>query len=302
MTSIQEQIDQQVEGEQEATTTEVAEKPLLTDAAIRADKRRTDLVEINFSDQTARIVDTSDAPKLTLADVKAKADPIQDADLIFDTKTWTVKVRMGIPFAVRARQAQLLSNMKGTAPEQIKNRNRAVNTLFVAKMMDSPKFSYGGEGEGTPVEECSDILIEALLTAISEKNTPLEDDIYQVTVLRSQPIHTAILLQNTFDAYPIGTGKKTQDMTDREIEATAARSLEQRRVFVSSMVFPEAFTFSLNGEGSDGDTYPIEDISEQFLQTLHTAYRVSNIPEAGLDAAQRFRSMGGDANGQESGT
>ena len=55
-TSIQDQLDEQVETQTENATTDISEMPLLTDAAIRNDARRTDIVEVNFANQTARVV------------------------------------------------------------------------------------------------------------------------------------------------------------------------------------------------------------------------------------------------------
>ena len=100
------------------------------------------------------------------------------------------------------------------------------------------------------------------------------------------------LLTDSFSLYPAPLAKRVIDMTDAEIEQTTQRSLSQRRIMVSSMVFPEGFTFSLNGEGSEGEKYPIEDVSEMFLATLHQAYRVVNVPEAGLACRAPISSNG----------
>ena len=405
---IQEQLDSQVEQEQEAPAT-VADKPLLTDEAIRNDQRKTDVVEVNFSDQSARVVGTSDAPKLTLDVIKEKADPVQDADMVFDTKTWTVRVKMGVPYSLSAKHAKLLERFKDVSdPNNLANMHRSVKELYVAEMIDAPKFSFQGIGKGRPVEECSDLLIEALWLAYTEKNAPIghdihatavdtqplsdgaiaiendlsgyqyqqdlvltvaptqdaelsdtqaaivvvyEDsngsniinrlrftkpgkkksgnpikpqtvtlpafakvvrvetkgwkagdfsittvakhqDIYQVAVLRGQPIHASLLLSETFELFPVIAGKLATEMTDAEVEQMEQRSLARRRIFVSSMVFGEGFSFSLNGEPS-GESQPvaIEDISEQFLETLFQAYRVTNVPAAGLDAAHRFQGI-----------
>lgn len=298
---LQEQLDDQRERETENTETVVADTPLLTDAAIRKDARKTDIVEVNFSDQTARVVESSDAPKLTLDVVKAKAAPVQPAKVIFDGKKWHARVRMGVPFSLNVKHAQLAEKHKGATEtaEQLKALDRAVKNLYIAEMIESPSFSFEGEGDGTPIEECSDILVNALWGAFCEKNTPIDDQIYQVKSLRGQPIHTAILLGESLNAYPAQLDKKITDYTPADIEQATQRSLAQRRILVSSMIFPSLFTFSFNGEGSGDVTYPVEDISEQFLQTLHTAYRVSNIPSAALDMVHRFPALG--ENGEREG-
>ena len=43
---------------------------------------------------------------------------------------------------------------------------------------------------------------------------------------------------------------------------------------------------------AEGDAYPVEALSERFLQTLFEAHRIVNIPDAGLRSLQRhFRSL-----------
>lgn len=304
MDDVQAQLDALSEEETETTVTEteVAPAPLLTDDAIRNDKRKTDLVEVNFANQTARVVGTSDAPKLTLDVIKDISEPVQDAELIFDSSKWTVKVNMGIPFSLTAKRVKLLEEYDNLSePETLVNLDRALKNLYLSEMIDTPKFSYEGKGSGKPIEECSDLLIEALWQAYAEKNAPLVDEIYQVTVLRGQPIHAALLLQETFELYPLGQGKKVSDMTDAEIQDREQRNLSQRQILVSSMVFPEGVSFSYNGESSgEGISYPIEDVSELFLETLHQAYRVVNIPQAGLEAVSRFQRFQQNTSGKES--
>jgi len=299
--SIQDQINEQMEERTENATTDMATLPLLTDEAIRSDTRRTDIVEVNFSSQNARIVGTSDAPKLTLDVVREESAPIQPVKMVFDQQEYRVDVRMGVPFSVNARHSQLIQRFNDLpdTPENNAKRNRAVKNLYISEMIDNPKFSFDGQGEGRPIEDVSDVLADALFSAYVEKNQPEEDQIYQVTVLRGQPIHTAILLQDSFDAFPAPLQREVHDMTQADIEATTQRSRKQREILVSSMVFPEGFSFSLNGEGSEGELYPIEQVSELWLQALHAAYRASNIPEVGLSMVSRFSVASTNSNGEE---
>ena len=299
---IQSQLDDARERQTDTEVTSVADRPLLTDAAIRTDTRKTDIVEVNFSDQTARVVESSNAPKLTLDVVKEKASPVEPAEVIFDQQKWHVRVRMGVPFSLNVKHSQLLEKHKdANTPEKVKARERAVKNLYIAEMIESPQFSYEEQGEGVSIEGCSDVLIGELWNAYCEKNMPIADDVHQVTVLRGTPIHASILLQDATTLYPAPLDKKIADLTEHEREATTQRSLASRRILVTSMVFPELFCFSLNGEGGDGEiaTYPVENLSELFLQTLHTAYRVANVPSEGLDAVHRFRQISGNANGEE---
>ena len=57
---------------------------------------------------------------------------------------------------------------------------------------------------------------------------------------------------------------------------------------------------------AEGDAYPVEALSERFLQTFFEAYKTVHIPEAGLRSLQRhFRSLtdseGADAAGESVG-
>ena len=320
-TSIQDQLDEQVETQTENATVDIADMPLLTDAAIRNDARRVDICEINFSTQTARIVGTSDAPKLTLGVVREHSAPVQPAKMIFDQQEHRVNVKMGVIFSVNARHTQLLKRFEGKpilddkgehvldknkepkreplSPEKSNQLNRAVKNLYISEMIDAPQFSFEGEGKGTPIEDVSDVLADALFSAYVEKNQAEEDNVFQITVLRGQPIHAAILMQDSFDAFPAPLQKEVASMSPQEIEMTTQRSLAQRRILVSSMVYPEGFLFSLNGEGGEGELYPIESISELWLQTLHAGYRASNIPEAGLQIVSRFSVSNGNGNREE---
>ena len=57
----------------------VADLPMLTSEVVARDSRRTDTVEINFLDGSARVVEASDAPEITPEILTEKAKPIQSA-------------------------------------------------------------------------------------------------------------------------------------------------------------------------------------------------------------------------------
>ena len=300
--SIQNQLDSQIEQKREAEAEVVSDVPLLTPDAIAKDRRRTDIVEINLRNQTARVVESSDAPELT-AEVLAseKGKPVQPVNLIFDGQKWSVHVRHGKPLHLQIKHEKLLEDYKDKkiTPDMLRERDTAVKHLLLPEMIADPQFSYEGEGEGHPIEECSPILLNALWEAYLAIHSPTEDDIYQTTVLRGTPLHAAILLGESLELYPTPLDKKFADMSDDEIEATCKRSTAQRRILVASMILSPALL--LNGEGKQG-AYPIEDISEWMLQTLFQAYRVTNIPEAGIQALHRFQEMGDrDRSGQDKG-
>lgn len=322
--SIQSQLDEQLKKKRTAKIVETSDAPLLTLDALERDKRDSDIVEVNLKDQTARVVETSDAPKLTQKVLVEKGKPIKTVELVFDGQVWQIGVRHGKPMQVEVAHSRLLDEFKARVKAAdeltaalLEERETAVKCLLVASMIVDPKtahpiFSYQNQGQGHPIEDCSPILLNALWEAYTAINFPIEDDIYQVTVLRGTPLDTALLLGETFETYPVGDlGKKFVDMSDDELDAVAARSLAQRRVLVASML-PD-LKLSLNGEGKvesgteASDTpvllsdaaVPVEDVSEAVLATLFEAYRVSNIPAAGLEALNRFRTVGGDRAGKD---
>lgn len=323
--SIQSQLDDQIKKKRSAKVVDTSDAPVLSLDILQRDKRATDIVEINLKDQTARVVEASDAPKLTKEVLVEKGKPIQTVELIFDGQVFQVGVRHGKPMRVEVAHSRTLDAFKERiadadtlTAELLEEREMAVKHLLLASMVvdpvtTHPMFSYQNEGDAYPIEDCSQLLLNALWEAYTAINFPPEDDIYQVAVLRGTPLDTALLLGETFETYPVGDlGKKFVDMSDDELEAVAARSLAQRRVLVASML-PEV-GLRLNGEGKKaeqteegnslqpegcGDTspsgaMPVEDVSEAVLSTLFEAYRVTNIPAAGLDAISRFRTMGGD--------
>ena len=229
---------------------------------------------------------------------------------------------MGVAFRINARHTQLINRFRGKpvldddgeavvdskgdpvyeppTPEKNAKLNRAVKNLYISEMIDAPQFSFEGEGEGTPIEDVSDVLADALFSAYVEKNQSESDDVFQVTVLRGQPIHTAILMQESFNSYPAPLQKEVASMSPADIEQTTQRSLAQRRILVASMVYPEGFSFSLNGEGTQTANYTqLSTVSELYLQTLHSAYRASNIPEASLQMVQRFRVSQQNGDGEK---
>ena len=190
-------------------------------------------------------------------------------------------------------------------------RDRAVANLLLGKLMYDPPFSYMGVGEGSPIEARSPIMIDALCSAYGSVNTPTEDAIYQVEVRRGVPADAFALLGDTFEWYPVGTtSKKYVDMSEDELAAVVAQKTAERQVLIPSMILDPVLSYKEvdasevdveaieDLEISETDPYPVEYLSERFMQTLMEAHRVTNIPEAGLRSLQRhFRSLA-DSEGQ----
>ena len=315
---IQEQLDAQIDAKRVAQVVEVSEAPLLTPDIFARDDRKTARVEVNFKDQSARLVETSDAPKLTREVLKTKGKPVKTVEMFFDDQIWKVEVRDGKPLSLEVEQMKLLMEYEGQEHDRaaMAERDIAIAQLLLSRMMLSPAFSYKGEGDGTPIEARSPIMIEALCLAYNEINYPTKDEIYQVSVRRGVPADAFTLLGDTFEWYPVGgSAKKYKDMSEDELAAAEARNMARRRVLVTRMIDDPPLLYKKPDEteaeaeteaeqdrttsAEKTEAYPIEDLSERFMETLYEAHRVTNIPEAGLKSLQRFRAIGRNRDGQD---
>ena len=172
--SIQEQLDAQIQKKRAAQVVEVSEAPTLTSEIFERDERSTAIVEVNFKDESARLVETSDAPKLTAEVLKTKGKPVKTVEMFFDDQMWQVAVRDGKPLSLEVEQMKLLMEYEGQEHDRaaMEERDRVIANLLLGKMMVDPPFSYKGEGEGTPIENRSSIMIEALCNAYNAVNHP----------------------------------------------------------------------------------------------------------------------------------
>ena len=69
---------------------------IFTSEIIERDARQIDVVEINFKDATAQVVQDSDAPKLTKKVLKEKGAPIQTGKTTFDGAAMEVDMYHGV--------------------------------------------------------------------------------------------------------------------------------------------------------------------------------------------------------------
>ena len=308
---IQEQLDAQIAAKRVAQVVEVSEAPLLTPDIFERDERSTAIVEVNFKDKSARLVETSDAPKLTAEVLRTKGKPVKTVEMFFDDQMWQVAVRDGKPLRLEVEHMKLLLEYEGQVHDRaaMEERDRIIANLLLGKMMVDPPFSYKGEGEGTPIEARSSIMIEALCNAYNAVNHPTKDEIYQVSVRRGVPADAFILLGDTFEWYPVGgEAKKYKDMSEDELAAAEARDSAERQVLVAKMILDPRLSYKKadeteieEAEASDPDeTYPVEALSERYMKTLHEAHSVVNVPAAGLAALQRhFRDRDQDTDGTD---
>ena len=133
---------------------EVSEAPLLTPNIFERDERETAIVVVNFRDESARLVESSDAPKLTADVLKTKGKPVKTVEMYFEDQIFQVEVRDGKPLSLEVEQMKLLLEYEGQEGDRaaMEERDRAIANLLLGKMMVDPPFSYKGKGEGTPIE------------------------------------------------------------------------------------------------------------------------------------------------------
>ena len=308
---IQEQLDAQIAAKRVAQVVEVSEAPRLTSEIFERDERSTAIVEVNFKDKSARLVESSDAPKLTAEVLKTKGKPVKTVEMFFDDQMWQVAVRDGKPLSLEVAHMKLLLEYEGQEHDRavMEERDRLIANLLLGKMMVDPLFSYKGEGEGTPIENRSSIMIEALCNAYNAVNHLTKDEIYQVSVRRGVPADAFTLLGDTFEWYPVGgEAKKYKDMSEDELAAAEAINMARRRVLVERMIVDPLLSYTpvaADEEPSDDDTegYPVELFSERYMETLYEAHSVVNVPAAGLAALQRhFRDRDQDTDGTATGS
>ena len=307
---IQSQLDAQIQKKRAAQVVEVSEAPTLTSEIFERDARKTATVIVNFKDMSARLVESSDAPKLTAEVLKTKGKPVKTVEMFFDDQMWQVAVRDGKPLSLEVEQMKLLMEYEGQEHDRaaMEERDRVIANLLLGKMMVDPPFSYKGEGEGTPIENRSSIMIEALCNAYNAVNHPTEDEIFQVVVRRGIPADAYALFGESFEWLSVGgKAKKYVDMSEDELAAAEARNSAQRQVLVAKMILDPLLSYTpvVDGEEpSDDDTegYPVELLSERYMKTLFEGHRVTNIPDAGLRSLQRhFRSRANSERENEAG-
>ena len=311
---IQSQLDSQIKKKRVSQVVEHSEAPVLTSDVFEKDDRESAVVEVNFKDTSARLVEVSDAPKLTVEVLKTKGKPVKSVEMFYGDQMWLVKVWDGKPLDIEVAHLKILEQYLGQEKDGVAmdDRDRAVANLLLGELMYSPPFSYMGEGEGTPIEARSSIMIDALCSAYASVNNPTEDSVYQVEVRRGVPADAFALLGDTHEWLSVGdTSKRYVDMSEDELAAVVAQKTAERQVLVSSMILDPVLSYKdvdasevdveaiADIDIAETDPYPVEYLSERFMQTLFEAHRVTNIPAAGLAALQRFLRAGADSAGED---
>lgn len=309
---LQEQLDKQILEKRTAQVVEASEAPSFTPDIFDHDNRDTQLVEVNFRDMSAQLVDSSDAPKITRYVLETLGKPIKTVEFFYRDSFFQAAVRDGIPTELEVQQLKIFmeyADRENNSASRVE-RDMEVNRLVLSKMLVDPAFSCQGIGEGVPIEKRSQVMLNALAEAFSAVNDPQDDRIYQVTVMRGLPEDKFTLFAD-FEWYVVGDQKKTYlDMSNEELSSEMAQLQARRQRLLPAMIVDPKLTWTRVDEGevaepveppADADApYPVELLSERFLQTFENAHKVVTTPAAGLRSLQQhFRSLK-DAEGTDS--
>ena len=112
--------------------------------------------------------------------------------------------------SLEVEQMKLLLEYEGQEHDRaaMEERDRIIANLLLGKMMVDPPFSYKGEGEGTPIETRSSVMIASLAEAFSAVNSPEEDAIFQVTVRRGCLLTLSRSRERPLNSTPSGGNKR----------------------------------------------------------------------------------------------
>ena len=153
---IQEQIDEQLKAVRQARLLddgETSAAPVLDAAVLERNYKRSALVEIDIAGETFQVEVLRGSP-LTAA-------------LLLD--------RTPEVYALKER-VENNPNREFTDEEiaEVDRTNRDFRRIMVASHVIKPPFSYKGYGDGHPVEDISDTMLDALFEAYQIVNTPQE--------------------------------------------------------------------------------------------------------------------------------
>ena len=236
--SIQEQLDDRISSRRAAQIVEDSELPTFTPEIFERDDQETACVEVNFKDMSARVVASSDAPKITREVLETLGKPIKLVEMFYENAFFQVSVRDGIPLELEIQQLRLMTEYADREKDPVvkEERNIELSRLLLSGMLVDPQFSYRGRGEGIPIETRSRVMLDSFAEAFSVVNQ-IDDAIYQVTVRRGVPADAfAITGGETFEFYPVGKQKKYLEMSSEELSAEMARNTSRRRVLVPAMI------------------------------------------------------------------
>ena len=148
-----------------------------------------------------RVVESSDAPILTDKLIKDKGKKTYTVEFVFDDDIYQIEVRRGMPmefavllkvtadvYALRRKRSSEENQDADKQPEKEAEaarlrteEDRHIKEITVASLHVStnkktkeimPVFSFNGKGGKIPIEDQSDLLLNALYNAVMEVQTP----------------------------------------------------------------------------------------------------------------------------------
>ena len=148
-----------------------------------------------------RVVETSDAPVFTDKLIKAKGKKTYTVEFVFDDDIYQIEVRRGMPihfavmlqvtaevYALRRKgineenkDVEKQPEVEAEAARLREEEDRHIKEINVASLVVRtikktkeivPVFSLNGKGGKIPIENQSDLLLNALYTAVMEVQTP----------------------------------------------------------------------------------------------------------------------------------
>ncbi len=153
---IQEQIDEQLKTARQARVLddgETSAAPVLDTAMLERDYKRTALVEIDISGQAFQVE-------------VLRGSPLTTALLLERTpEVYALKEKV---------ESNPEHEFTDEEIQEVDRTNRDFRRIMVASHVVKPPFSYKGYGDGHPIEDVSDTMLDALFEAYQVVNTPQE--------------------------------------------------------------------------------------------------------------------------------
>lgn len=331
---VQDQIDEMTEPESdiESIVEEAQTRPLLTPDVIKRDKRRTDIVEIDFSTLSARVVSESTAPAFTEEVLKDICNPVWTVGIPFDGEVYSIEIKHGKTMSVDIEQTQILNTyaekLKAFDEKTAKDleidisespelehiveqtselsdddidiesiyaeRERALKLTLLARMIVSPVFAYGDIN--ADVEGVSQL---------AECSNILVDALWQSYGEVNHPLEPMVYQCQVLRGMPRDAAlllRNTLELYPVNSINTPVSELTDEDISVYEaretaqqrvIVASMLLDPTFSLEGEgEGSAYPIEDISVGALTAFFNAYKAVNRPKAGVDSLNRFRRVG----------
>ena len=313
---------------------------LLTEAMFALDDRETACVEVNFRDMSARVVETSDAPRITREVLETLGAPVKTTSTFFYDREWDVQVQDGMSLGVQVAALRVLQASREAEVAIFEGEGLFVNPSSETdgdgeSSAENPTLSdLSAEGQASVVQirieqqetlTCLQIAQMFVVPRFSFQGQgeghPIEDRSpamrealdaawHQVNTWTEDAIYQCEVRRGLpADMFAMfgesfemyEVGGKSKPYVDMsEREFAAAESRHVSRRHVYVSQMIQDPVLCLPTETS-AEGYPVDKVSERFLKTLFAAHQVVNVREAGLRSLERFRQSTSNAAGTETG-